>query len=443
MVQSASSAVGVRIVAGADGTAWINGNGTWEDGTGSTFNALQAIVNSINATTGGWAPLEGTYLGTPYDTKLQPWLLTNYPANVFVTVGSGSAACVKTWASGFFTGKSFMVGCCGGHNDYNGIEMYRVRITDPPAACRMYDPPSPTINLGGGDWATDWAINPTTGQGVRAHHHYDGLLWDSTRQKGYFGAMSEALHSFNPNAATPKSAWELVSGGGSAWGYASFFMMNANELGYYSNTNGPCGVVNLDTGVRRNAVRPPDRLTLAGLGSSTVFFTSDYNYLCQSSTSGNIYHTTNSSVAGQSAYHFRRYTPSNHTANTPSAATALPTWYRPLNQSGGTSASYRTICMAAGSWGERIVFYHGVDTIDPFTGIPTGQGADYKVACFDPVANVVHSFESTATPRPTGSHNGNPAKRFGFVPEVKAFVALLRETESVWVFRPPSAWGIV
>jgi hypothetical protein len=34
-------------------------------------------------------------------------------------------------------------GVCGQHTTYNGIELYRIRLTDPPAAIRMYDPPTP------------------------------------------------------------------------------------------------------------------------------------------------------------------------------------------------------------------------------------------------------------------------------------------------------------
>ena len=122
-----------------DNTAWLGGNGSWGDGANPgkpTYGTLQSVVDSINPTTGGWAQLPGT--------MLQPVLLTRARADAIdrrIWQNEGSKACLTVWASAFWDGKSFIVGFCGAHRAYNGIEAYRIRVTDPPAAIRMYDPP--------------------------------------------------------------------------------------------------------------------------------------------------------------------------------------------------------------------------------------------------------------------------------------------------------------
>ena len=155
MPRKVSEPFRVRVVAATpDNTAWLGGNGNWGDGANPgnpTYRTLQSVVDSINPTTGGWAQLPGT--------TLAPALLTPDEANRIdrrIWQNEGSKACLTVWASAFWDGKSFIVGFCGGHGAYNGVEAYRVRVTDPPAAIRMYDPPPSLPRRSGGDNDSIW-----------------------------------------------------------------------------------------------------------------------------------------------------------------------------------------------------------------------------------------------------------------------------------------------
>lgn len=432
-----------------DGTVWLNGNGTWEDGAtpgAPTFNALQAVVNSINATTGGWAQLNSTtaatqgWAGPAFETRLNQTgvLLTQAQAvaiqEAFSGAGTGGRMCpvqapsavLEVWSSGFWTGKSFIVGISGGHNTYNGIEMYRVRISDPPAAVRMYDPPAVTIDVGGSDWATDWAVDSASARGVQAFHQYDQMLWNPATQKGY--AFFFSVRSFNPNAATPKSAWELVS----PWvpalsgGFGSLVRMTSNEL-YLHATDQASFVINLTTGARRSLVAWPT-------DPFRPFTVSSYNWLARSGVAltDKVYTTIESNVTGSVRYHVITYNPATG-ANVwaPSAANVFPTWW----PSNGLH-NYRPMTTATGSFGERCVAYEGKPNDPTFV-------SGCAVWCYDAATNTMQEYSSLATPRPNGSIEATVGERFQYVPQVKAFVAILKVTENVWVFRPPAAWGIV
>jgi hypothetical protein len=118
----------VRVVRSIDGTAWLAGNGTnWDDGS---FNALQKVVNLIGPA-GGWSELP--------DTALTPVLLTKAEADAIdrgIWSITGSTSVTRVWSSAAWTGKSFLLGACGGHGAYQGNEVYRIAVTDPPRVAR-------------------------------------------------------------------------------------------------------------------------------------------------------------------------------------------------------------------------------------------------------------------------------------------------------------------
>jgi hypothetical protein len=432
MPKKVSEPFRLRVVAQSpDNGVWLGGNGNWGDGanrSNPTYRALQSVVDSINPTTGGWAQLPGT--------TLNPVLLTVGEAAAIhrgIWQNEGSKACVTTWASAFWDGKSFMVGCCGGHGAYNGNELYRVRVTDPPAAVRMYNPaPLPGVPGSAGDQAPIW--------GPAALHHYDSMLWSPELNKGIYRGTGHRFHHcwlFDPTAPTPKSAWTIVSSGVGEPAkdpyqpvYASFCMMTATRMYYWNNlANIGSFVLDLATGERRKLNPYPSDPFKYGIGSIA-----SYSYLRRASISltSKVWFTSFSGVTGTNRYHVMSYDPQAGTFSSPSAGNAFPTWW-PI---GGTQ--YRTIALATGSFGERIVGYPGNTT---WAGNPGNE--QYKVFCYDPGTHTMSDYTLSADPKPTGSVNGTPAQRWQFVPQVKAFVALLKHTENVWVFRPPAAWGII
>jgi hypothetical protein len=307
--------------------------------------------------------------------------------------------------------------------------MYRIRITDPPAAIRMYDPP-PLVESAGGDTPSVW--------GIGAHHHYDMMLWVPERGKGYYGGQSEiaiALHSFNPSAPTPKSAWEVVSPVDAAlqFGYASFVMMTDNELYWTSNTTGQRAVVNLTTGVRRTLNAWPTD-PFKSIGSSSA-----YCYMRRASTAltSKVYFTDWLQYSGANRrWHVRWYDPSTGGFSTMGPGNAFPEWWRYLLDNVEMGNAYRTIALATGAFGERVVGY-------PNAGQTAAQR--YSVFCYNPDTDTMLDYTSAADPKPSEFRSGmeSLAQRWQYVPEVKAFVALRGRNEDVWVFRPPAAWGIV
>jgi len=406
----------VRVVARSeDNTVWLGGHGNWADGATPgkpTYSTLRSIVDSINPTVGGWAELPNTMLG--------PVLLPRSVADAIDTgiwQNEGSRSCVTVWASAAFDGKSLLVGCCGGHRAYAGNELYRIRLTDPPAAVRMYDP-APLVP-GAGD-------KPQWGQ--QAQHHYDAVHWIPQIGKSVWGGVnaSGGLWAFDCNASTPKSAWSFLSpnpgGRIPQIGYGTMCMMTEMEIYNRGGAGGasPGYVIDIRTGHRRFPTRPLDPF------DSSVGTIYDFGYMRRGSTAltSKVYYTGGTS--GNRINHFIRvYDPVTGTTSAATANRAVPAWYA----TPATSPTYRTLQLAVGSWGERLVGWQASAT------------EAHRVWCYDPVADVISEYLSTASPKPDGAINGVHG-RWQFVPQVKAFVGITRHTQNVWVFRPPAAWGI-
>jgi hypothetical protein len=257
------------------------------------------------------------------------------------------------------------------------------------------------------------------------------------------------LWTFDFNAPTPKSAWTLISevdeSSSHKFAYPSFCMMTNAELYWWNNLVAIGGhAVHLTTGVRRTPTAPPDPL------NNNVGSNSSYCYLRRASTAlrSRVFYTHFSSAVtpGLNQYHCRYYDPQTNTHSAMNAGNVFPSWWPMLTGPGGGFAGtqYRTIALASGSWGDRVVGYPGTGHADGVSeGNPNNPGNEqYKIFCWNPDANTMMEYTSSATPRPTGGVNSTPAQRWQFVPQVKAFVALLRHMDNVWVFRPPATWGI-
>lgn len=405
-----------------DNTSWLGGNGNWADGASPgnpTYKTLQGAVDSINPITGGWAALS--------NTALNPVLLTRAEAGaidsrIWQTTGSKSVCMV--WGGGGFDGKSFLVGAIGGHGAYAGNEMYRVRVTDPPAAVRMYNP-SPLVS----DATSETSFHPEWGP--VAIHTYDGTIWDpvisrflhcgaggSTRALG----LNSPIWSFDPTAATPRSAWRVLSGnsdGQRSINYPSICALSDTECYVYSNTNFGSYAISYADGTRRTMGRPTD----PWVGGGGPWFSGDYNYLRHVRSAGIVFHTkitaANPIVVNAFAYDTatRRNTPA-------SSANQMPSWF------------YREPS-------------HGYRTIAPTPDglFCVGWLGTHRVWCWDRVANVIRDFAASAPTQPAypDSAGGNGIhSRWACVPNTtpKCFVGINSCNQNLWVFRPPAAWGV-
>jgi hypothetical protein len=268
-------------------------------------------------------------------------------------------------------------------------------------------------------------------------------LWSPEINKGIFAGQSGSavdIWTFDPTAPTPKLAWNVVSSaaqtGEHGVAYASFCMMTDTEVYWWNNLVVMGGhVLNPKTGLRRTPSRPADPFT------SRVGSIASYSYLRRASTASTskVWYTdfrNVDGVQGMSRYHVRSYDPRTGVQSTMDAGNAFPDWWLMVKDGKFAGHQYRTIALASGPWGERIVGYAGV------AKGPFDPREAYGVFCYDPATNRMVDYTSPADPKPTGSVNGTPAQRWQFVPQVKAFVALLKHTDNVWVFRPPATWGI-
>ena len=135
------------LAAGAAGPAGPGVASAWAHGTSGTFNTLTSVKNSINATTGGFSELPNTALFPHMLNRAGDWATpttaqllsskTGYKSlsPAFTLVGGGGPTNIyDIWATAAFDGKAIMFGTVGGHYAAWINNLYRVRLTDPPAA---------------------------------------------------------------------------------------------------------------------------------------------------------------------------------------------------------------------------------------------------------------------------------------------------------------------
>jgi len=400
----------------ADGTTWLGGQGNWDNGGDTT---LQGIVNGINPTTGGWAPLPNTRLADVLLTQAQAQAISPY-----IWGNYGSTAHVDVWGGAAFNGKSFLLGSGGGHFSYFGNEIYRIRITDPPGAVRMYDPPAPSHLEDPSVYPSTFVANPW---GPVGSHRYDQWRWDPAHPNEYWmsgancnswnGSWDGRLWKFDVDASTPKSAWSPISltqtYGKYARDAASIFV-------------GPDGSMRYHQGGHPSDWwdQTIDRVTMT-LSPSTGFPSPSW---------------------GQAWYDQPRI----HRLD--SATYFAPSRY-PVNASYGTSQMQ--LMKKAGNdtpvpvWAPMPAWFNGSADFDGQGGMANDGrriviwGSQGDVACFDTVTNSAQAYvpSGTVPTRQPGNYNGVYG-RWAYVPEAKAFVGISRSEENVWVFRPPSAWNI-
>lgn len=406
-------------VSQADGTRWLEGQGTGWDRGG--FTTLEGVVRGIDGTTGGWATLPGTRLAPVLLTQAQARAISPYTWGNY-----GSTAHIDVWGGAAFNGRSFLLGSGGGHFSYFGNELYRVRVTDAPKAVRLYDP-APVSKV------EDPAAYPNTfcanEWGPVGCHHYDQWCWDPSRPSEYWmsGANCRSfttdwdhrLWRFDLDAPTPKQAWRSISltaAGKAAVSGATLFI-------------GPDGRPRYQQGGHPSdwwdRVIDPEALQLSaasgypGPGWGYAWFDQPNVLRLDATTYVAPHRYPFTAPYGSRAMQLVKKQGSDTV--TPLWA-PMPAWFNrspDFDLQGGLATDGRRIVI----WG--------------------GRG---EAACFDTVtAQAVEYAPSAMAAQPPGGTPGNDNGiwgRWGYVPEVRAFVGLVRADQDVWVFRPPAAWGV-
>lgn len=399
-----------------DGTTWLGGQGNWDNGP---YTTLQGVVNGINPTTGGWAPLPNTRLDAVLLTQAQAQAISPY-----IWGNYGSKAHIDVWGGAAFNGKSFLLGSGGGHFSYFGNELYRIRITDPPAAIRMYDPPAPSQLSDPANYPNTFAANPWGPVGC---HHYDMWRWDPSNPNEYWmsgancnsynGSWDGRIWRFDVNAATPKSAWSPISltqgYGKAAVSGATLFIGPDGRMRYHQGGH-PSDwwdqtIDRANMTLSASAGFPSPSWGQAWNDQPRIHRLDASTYFCpQRNPFGAGYGTTQMQLLKKAGN------------DTPVSVWApMPAWFngsQDFDRQGGMAND-----------GRRIVIW----------------GAQGDVACFDTVTNTAQTYvpSGTVPTRQPGNYNGVWG-RWAYVPQVNAFVGISRCEENVWVFRPPGAWNI-
>jgi hypothetical protein len=177
-----------------DDSVWIAGNGDWVKGDGDTFQTISTLAATIGEG-GGWRQVPNTAIASLFPSDdLYMRIFGKWAADV--KQRDGPAGLFFNWGGGTFDGRSFLVGAGGGHNGYAGTELYRIRLTDPPQAVRMFDPvpaeavaraqctsSTMTCPLGDNVWPE---------YGPRAAHTYDSWRWSEVSQTFFWGGSNMA-----------------------------------------------------------------------------------------------------------------------------------------------------------------------------------------------------------------------------------------------------------
>lgn len=443
----------VQVAASAsDGAAWINNYNTqaWEDGDtpGGAFTTLAAIAATIPST-GGWAQIPNTACQSVLQHQRSP----GWPIGI-----RDSAANWTVWGSGAFTGKSWLIGAVGGHSTYNGNEMYRIRLTDPPAAVRLYNtgPASrfgkvKVVNARTGErrWFTrdEWlALGEQPGDmspdwGPYASHQYDAMRWDPSSKLLFLGGLNNAnehkgetyflpenvhfgaFYTFDLSKPTPKSAWRsyryrdfIPTHGGS--GYPSTFLESPTALALYQRVPG--------TGINNALLFNPQTGAVTSGGSS--FFPKD------------------SRPDNGDPWMVRR--------RTPTRAVGVSGWNQfngggnhvvASNPGGGTVTFRATIPLSV--WNPTYVNGSDPGSVRPGMAVIGEKCVVWATRrdafLYDATTGATDLFTTARIgPDPSPGWEGTYGK-WAAIPQINCFVGIPNTpTQNLWLFRPPRSWGI-
>jgi hypothetical protein len=423
MPASVSPLFQVKVVRVGEGAAWLSGNGTnWDDGS---FNTLQGIVNAIGPA-GGWGQLPNTALTRVLLTKAEADAIDRRIWSI-----TGATSVTRVWSSAAWTGKSFLLGACGGHGAYQGNEVYRVAVTDPPRVARLYNPAplaGAEIGTGAGDRLTAW--------GPPSNHHYDGWFWHPVAKRACWAGSNRnyvdpadnllkfVVWSLNLDAPTPQNAWQhSVPAGTTLWnnpaairddiGFPGWAAFDDDEA-YLFNINGyPANCVFSPlTQAIRQAGKPPDPWARGALPG-------DGQYLFLRRAGNRLFYSTNS---GTNPLHNIRYfdIPTGQVVRT---GVTVPSWYS------HPAAAYSTIAVSPGG---HVCGWLGRKDVWHFDS-SRGQLHDWTMS----------GLNDPTFPVPGFGENGIMGKWAycsGTAPG--CFVGITACNKNVHVFRPPAAWNV-
>jgi hypothetical protein len=436
-----------------DGTQWMYDPKLYKGN--QTFTTLQGVRNAISST-GGWAQLNNAVVTG--GTKVSDKLLSNAELDQIspapVMRGTQYPFHIgEVWGSAAFTGYGWFIGCEGGHYAYWGNDMYLVRVADPVGVYRLYNPaPIGAVSYNAGplgypqytlvppaQWgslATSEISDSFPSWGPRCTHVYSGMIWDPVSESVLFGGSNNNvcmnpsavgsiasvrghLWQFSVNAGTPKSAWDKYDLG---------YPHAAGTFGMVRNANGTFGMrswytAGYATPLYNNTFNASTKVLSSGLepGVNAPIIDRYISWRpCFRDESTNKYYEINQQTIGI-----------------------------PYQSVGADQMAIYDV--TAGNYSTKVAnlpsTYRGSFDVDDHGGVVCMNGYAYiwclqaTVIRVNLATGAVDSFTDGTSFTQPSNYNGVEG-RWGWVPQAQCFVGISLGQADVYVFRPPSSWGI-
>jgi len=367
----------------------------------SDLGALAEIVGTM--TPGVWKEISGAHLQDVFLARAQSDAIDPRIWEL------GPSAVLHLWCSSAFDGRRWYFGDCGGHNGYNGNELYAFDLVT-LAWSRLYDP-SPLTDL----HVTESSNDMVPVWGPAAAHHYDDFIY-SKKANALFvfwpfpGASSTAPKSwrFKLDVPDPALAWQPFPSPAEAmpegrWDqpyYKTAIHPDTGEIIIYGGASSATGVAALD----------PVTLTYSrsgGFWDQTV--------------------ATNS-VADIDPVRRRMYSMNVFGAGTGSTSGVLS-----IDIDASPLAQNQTTLGGTPPIGPYACFIHHAAS-----GLMWAWEGARETFTFDPSTATWTHYANAAGPAPTltAADNG-PFQKCIYIPELDVLAGYNNETEGVWLYRLP------
>lgn len=352
--------------------------------TGDTTD-LTLLKNFVQTQTapGQWAEIP--------NSKMRPNLITQAEVNAIdprIWAVSGSPCVILCWTSSAFDGRNWYFGPGGGHNGYNGNEIYRFSLSTLTWK-RLYDPsPLQAAPEGTQDVPPVW--------GSTVPHNYDGNIYSpKTRSIFIFNGFAEKSWEYKIDEPNPQKAWTSFQSASQAGlkGFAytkTALLANGNIFVALSGDHNP-----------------------AEFDVVTKTFTRWHPWSFASAS----YTVADTSTKNNNVYYMSTYGTGSvtivDTSKTPLAGTTLPNSSPPSFLGDGACFIYHPPSNRFLAWRD-------------------GR----KVAVFDPEAITWTVLDNPNGAAPTPAYNPNgPYQKCIYVPELDIFLFNNDDTQNIWSYR--------
>jgi hypothetical protein len=360
------------------------------------LDALEALVAGM--ATGQWLEITGS--------RIEDVLITSSELDAIdsrIHAVSGPRSAIIIWCSSAFDGRRWYFGVCGGHNAYNGNELYTFDLAT-LSWSRLYDPaPLGDEPVAGLDYAPVW--------GPQAVHHYDGIIY-SPRANAIF-VMWPTPHAwrYSLDEADPAVAWQAFDSPAEAMGdvsvwdqpyYKTALHPDTGEILIYGGSNTVSGVAALD----------PETLTYSRSGGR-------WDLVISGQSTGDV-----------DPVRRRMFSINRFEAGTgaDSGVLSIDIDADPLS-SGATTLGGEP---PAGVSTDGCFLHHAP------SGLMWWWGGERETFSFDPDAASWTPYTNAAGPAPSlGDNSTGVYQKCIYVPELDVFAGYNNASEGVWLYRMP------